>query len=106
MIALQFGYAGMNIITKVSLNRGMSHYVLVVYRHAFATAVIAPFALFFERFKSRLIHVFCLILSVIYFQVIMILTNHLLHFRKMQPKITFPVFMQIFVLALLGSVFC
>ncbi|KZV22486.1 hypothetical protein F511_19706 [Dorcoceras hygrometricum] len=49
MICLQFGYAGMNIITKVSLNRGMSHYVLVVYRHAFATAVIAPFAIFLER---------------------------------------------------------
>jgi len=50
MIALQFGYAGMNIITKVSLNRGMSHYVLVVYRHAFATAVVAPFAFILERF--------------------------------------------------------
>ncbi|KAI3996920.1 hypothetical protein MKX01_021196 [Papaver californicum] len=49
MISLQFGYAGMNIITKVSLNRGMSHYVLVVYRHAFATAAIAPFALVIER---------------------------------------------------------
>ncbi|KAL7138308.1 hypothetical protein ABFS83_10G154000 [Erythranthe nasuta] len=49
MISLQFGYAGMNIITKVSLNRGMSHYVLVVYRHAFATAVIAPFAILLER---------------------------------------------------------
>ncbi|KAH9608649.1 hypothetical protein KSS87_023128 [Heliosperma pusillum] len=49
MICLQFGYAGMNIVTKVSLNGGMSHYVLVVYRHAFATAVIAPFALIFER---------------------------------------------------------
>ncbi|XP_048325380.2 WAT1-related protein At5g07050 [Ziziphus jujuba] len=72
MISLQFGYAGMNIITKVSLNRGMSHYVLVVYRHAFATAIIAPFAFFFER--------------------------------KAQPKITFPVFMQIFILALLGPV--
>ncbi|KAJ8755988.1 hypothetical protein K2173_024533 [Erythroxylum novogranatense] len=72
MISLQFGYAGMNIITKVSLNRGMSHYVLVVYRHAFATAVIAPFALIFER--------------------------------KHQPKITFPIFMQIFVLGLLGPV--
>ncbi|KAJ7009791.1 hypothetical protein D5086_000297 [Populus alba] len=72
MISLQFGYAGMNIITKVSLNRGMSHYVLVVYRHAIATAVIAPFALIFER--------------------------------KMQPRITFPVFIQIFVLALLGPV--
>ncbi|KAJ4720438.1 WAT1-related protein [Melia azedarach] len=72
MISLQFGYAGMNIITKVSLNRGMSHYVLVVYRHAFATAVIAPFAIFLER--------------------------------KAQPKITFKVFMQIFILALLGPV--
>jgi hypothetical protein len=50
MIFLQFGYAGMNIISKVSLSRGMSHYVLVVYRHAFATAVIAPFAFYFERF--------------------------------------------------------
>ncbi|CAL1399953.1 unnamed protein product [Linum trigynum] len=72
MISLQFGYAGMNIITKVSLNHGMSHYVLVVYRHAIATAVIAPFALFFER--------------------------------KGQPKITFPIFIQIFILGLLGPV--
>lgn len=49
IISLQFGYAGMNIITKVSLDRGMSHYVLVVYRHAFATVAIAPFALILER---------------------------------------------------------
>ncbi|PHT30157.1 WAT1-related protein [Capsicum baccatum] len=49
MISLQFGYAGMNVITKVSLNGGMSHYVLVVYRHAFATLAIAPFALVLER---------------------------------------------------------
>ncbi|KAK1386713.1 Plant-drug/metabolite exporter [Heracleum sosnowskyi] len=72
MISLQFGYAGMNIITKVSLNRGMSHYVLVVYRHAFATAVIAPFAIILER--------------------------------KIRPKISFSIFMQIFVLGLLGPV--
>ncbi|KAL6540704.1 hypothetical protein OROMI_024587 [Orobanche minor] len=72
MICLQFGYGGMNIITKVSLNRGMSHYVLVVYRHAFATAVIAPFALVLER--------------------------------KVRPKITFKIFMQLFVLGLLGPV--
>ncbi|XP_031281250.1 WAT1-related protein At5g07050-like [Pistacia vera] len=72
MISLQFGYAGMNIITKVSLNRGMSHYVLVVYRHAFATAVIAPFAIVLER--------------------------------KVRPKITFTIFVQLFVLGLLGPV--
>lgn len=46
---MQFGYAGMNIITKVSLNRGMNHYVLVVYRHAAATIALAPFAFFVER---------------------------------------------------------
>ncbi|KAM3339721.1 WAT1-related protein [Capsicum galapagoense] len=72
MISLQFGYGGMNIITKVSLNRGMSHYVLVVYRNAFATAIIAPFALFLER--------------------------------KIRPKMTFMMFLQIFVLGLLGPV--
>ncbi|KAL3632592.1 hypothetical protein CASFOL_025576 [Castilleja foliolosa] len=72
MICLQFGYAGMNIVTKVSLNSGMSHYVLVVYRHAFATAAIAPFALVLER--------------------------------KVRPKITFTIFMQLFVLGLLGPV--
>ncbi|KAG1370997.1 WAT1-related protein [Cocos nucifera] len=72
MISLQFGYAGMNIITKVSLNHGMSHYVLVVYRHAFATLSIAPFALILER--------------------------------KVRPKLTFWIFMQIFVLGLLGPV--
>ncbi|URE28589.1 auxin-induced protein [Musa troglodytarum] len=49
MMLLQIGYAGMNIITKVSLNHGMSHYVLVAYRHFFATISIAPFALVFER---------------------------------------------------------
>jgi hypothetical protein len=104
MISLQFGYAGMNIITKVSLNRGMSHYVLVVYRHAIATAVIAPFALIFERFKSRPIHGFCLVFDHNFHVSSFILTKYLLHFRKMQPRITFPVFMQIFVLALLGLV--
>ncbi|XP_008795134.2 WAT1-related protein At5g07050-like [Phoenix dactylifera] len=72
MISLQFGYAGMNVITKVSLNHGMSHYVLVVYRHAFATLSIAPFALILER--------------------------------KVRPKLTLWIFMQIFVLGLLGPV--
>lgn len=72
MICLQFGYAGMNIVTKVSLNGGLSHYALVTYRNAIATAVIAPFALLLER--------------------------------KVRPKMTFPIFMQIFVLGLLGPV--
>eukprot|EP01018_Ginkgo_biloba_P010193 Gb_06678 [translate_table: standard] len=66
MISLQFGYAGMNIITKVSLNRGMSHFVLVVYRHAVATAVMAPFAFFLERkvWPKITLPIFCQILAL------------------------------------------
>ncbi|EOA27257.1 hypothetical protein CARUB_v10023376mg [Capsella rubella] len=72
MVCLQFGYAGMNLVTKAVLDRGMSHYVLVAYRNAFATAAIAPFALLSER--------------------------------KVRSKMTFPIFMRIFLLALLGPV--
>jgi hypothetical protein len=62
MISLQFGYAGMNIMTKVSLNRGMNHYVLVVYRHAIATIAMAPFAFFFERYHNVLFNLCILFL--------------------------------------------
>ena len=43
-------YAGLNIISKVSLDKGMSRYVLVVYAHAFATLATAVLAILFERF--------------------------------------------------------
>lgn len=49
MVFLQFGYAGMFVVSVASLKQGMSHYVLVVYRNAVAAAVVAPFALWFER---------------------------------------------------------
>lgn len=49
MTSLQFGFAGMYIITMVSLQHGMNHYVLAAYRHLVATIVIAPFALVLER---------------------------------------------------------
>lgn len=52
MISVQFGFAGMNIISKAAINQGMSHFVLVVYRHAVATVVLVPFAYVLER-KSR-----------------------------------------------------
>jgi hypothetical protein len=50
VILLQFGYAGMFTITKHALDEGMSQHVLVVYRHAVATIVIAPFAFIFDRY--------------------------------------------------------
>ncbi|XP_021716703.1 WAT1-related protein At2g37460-like isoform X1 [Chenopodium quinoa] len=49
VIFLQIGLAGMDILSKVALNRGMSNYVLVVYRHAVATFIIAPFALVLDK---------------------------------------------------------
>ncbi|XP_066328575.1 WAT1-related protein At1g44800-like [Miscanthus floridulus] len=54
MILLQVGFAGMYIVAVASLKRGMSHFVLVVYRNLFATAVMAPFALWFERKRPRM----------------------------------------------------
>uniref|UniRef100_A0A5B7CBX3 WAT1-related protein n=1 Tax=Davidia involucrata TaxID=16924 RepID=A0A5B7CBX3_DAVIN len=52
VIFLQFGLAGMDIISKAALNEGMSNYVFVVYRHAVATIVIAPFAIILDK-KTR-----------------------------------------------------
>lgn len=49
MILLQVGFAGMYVVSVASLKRGMNHFVLVVYRNLVATAVMAPFAIWFER---------------------------------------------------------
>ncbi|XP_044476059.1 WAT1-related protein At4g08290-like [Mangifera indica] len=52
MVFLQFGSAGMYIISMATLNHGMNRYVLIVYRNAIAALVLAPFALILER-KTR-----------------------------------------------------
>ncbi|KAL2485259.1 WAT1-related protein [Abeliophyllum distichum] len=49
VVFLQFGLAGMDILSKAALNEGMSNYVFVVYRHAIATIVIAPLALILDK---------------------------------------------------------
>jgi predicted DNA repair protein MutK len=49
MVLLQVGYAGMYIVSVASLKQGMNHFVLVTYRNIVATAVMMPFAIFFER---------------------------------------------------------
>ncbi|XP_060198047.1 WAT1-related protein At4g08300-like [Lycium barbarum] len=49
MLSLQFGYAGMYIVTMMCFKRGMSHWILVVYRHVFATIAVLPFAIVLER---------------------------------------------------------
>lgn len=49
VIVIQCGNAGLAIIAKDALNKGMNHYTFATYRNLIATIVIAPFALFFER---------------------------------------------------------
>lgn len=49
MVFIQFVYAGMSLLSKAAINDGMNPYVFVVYRQAFATLALAPFAYYFER---------------------------------------------------------
>ncbi|GMI82911.1 Usually multiple acids move in and out Transporters 17 [Hibiscus trionum] len=49
MVSLQFGFAGMYILSTISLKHGMSNFILATYRHVVATIVIAPFAIVLER---------------------------------------------------------
>ncbi|CAL4950281.1 unnamed protein product [Urochloa decumbens] len=49
MVLVQLGFAGMNVVSKVALDAGMSPYVLIAYRNLIAAAFIAPIAYLFER---------------------------------------------------------
>ncbi|KHG23400.1 Auxin-induced 5NG4 [Gossypium arboreum] len=49
IISLQFGYAGMYILSTICMKHGMSNFILATYRHVAATIVIAPFAFVLER---------------------------------------------------------
>ncbi|KAH9735758.1 WAT1-related protein [Citrus sinensis] len=49
VIFMQVGFAGMDVLCKAALNKGMSPYVLVVYRHAAATIAMAPFAVILDQ---------------------------------------------------------
>ncbi|KAB2030747.1 hypothetical protein ES319_D05G254500v1 [Gossypium barbadense] len=52
MLFVQFIYAGMALFSKAAISKGMNPYVFVVYRQAFATITLAPFAFFLERMES------------------------------------------------------
>lgn len=49
VLFLQFGFAGMDVLSKAALNKGMSNYVFVVYRHAIAFAIMTPFAVILDK---------------------------------------------------------
>ncbi|XP_043709561.1 WAT1-related protein At1g09380-like [Telopea speciosissima] len=52
MILVQFGFAGINLISKLALDAGMNPFVLVAYRQVFSALTISPFAYLWER-KTR-----------------------------------------------------
>ncbi|EOY16715.1 PREDICTED: WAT1-related protein At1g43650 isoform X1 [Theobroma cacao] len=54
MLFVQFIYAGMALFSKAAIAKGMSPYVFVVYRQAFATVALAPFAFFLESKQTSL----------------------------------------------------
>jgi hypothetical protein len=64
MILLQIGFAGMYVVAVASLKKGMSHFILVVYRNIFATLFMAPFALYFERYIYINISLYFVYLSI------------------------------------------
>lgn len=50
MVMVQLGFAGMNVVSKLALDTGMSPYVLIAYRNIIAAVFLAPFAYYFERY--------------------------------------------------------
>ncbi|KAG4147783.1 hypothetical protein ERO13_D05G244800v2 [Gossypium hirsutum] len=54
MLFVQFIYAGMALFSKAAISKGMNPYVFVVYRQAFATITLAPFAFFLESKQTSL----------------------------------------------------
>ncbi|KAK4600882.1 hypothetical protein RGQ29_010471 [Quercus rubra] len=52
MLFTQLVYAGMALFSKAAIAKGMNPYVFVVYRQAFASLALAPFAFFLERNKA------------------------------------------------------
>ncbi|ONK63154.1 uncharacterized protein A4U43_C07F11970, partial [Asparagus officinalis] len=53
MVAVQFGFAGLNILSKLAMDSGMSAYVMIAYRQIIASVLLTPIAYFLER-KTRM----------------------------------------------------
>ncbi|KHN41271.1 Auxin-induced protein 5NG4 [Glycine soja] len=54
MLFIQFVYAGMALLSKAAISKGMSPYVFVVYRQAFASVALSPFAFFDSKQSAPL----------------------------------------------------
>ncbi|KAG4938693.1 hypothetical protein JHK82_044484 [Glycine max] len=54
MLFIQFVYAGMALLSKAAISKGMSPYVFVVYRQALASVALSPFAFFDSKQSAPL----------------------------------------------------
>lgn len=54
MLFIQFVYAGMALLSKAAISKGMSPYVFVVYRQIFASLALSPFAYFDSKHATPL----------------------------------------------------
>ncbi|KAG5087978.1 hypothetical protein JHK86_000590 [Glycine max] len=54
MLFIQFVYAGMALLSKAAISKEMSPYVFVVYRQAFASVALSPFAFFDSKQSAPL----------------------------------------------------
>lgn len=50
VILIQFIYTGMPIISKAALDIGLSPFVFVFYRQAFATVMLVPLSIILARY--------------------------------------------------------
>ncbi|CAB4274005.1 unnamed protein product [Prunus armeniaca] len=92
-------FAGFPVVIKVSLDKGMSCYVLVVYGHAFGTLATALLALLFESLHKNMAP------SSNMNSILWRLINHnLSRDRKNESKISVPIIRNVFFLGLLGGV--
>lgn len=101
MVLVHLAYTFLYLLTEASFNHGMDAHVFVTYRHALGCLVIFPFAYFLERYR--------ILMCVCVFVHIYIsnthadtLDFHFLSCRKVRPKLTLALFLEIFVLSLIG----
>lgn len=65
MLFIQFVYAGMALLSKAAISKGMSPYVFVVYRQIFASLALSPFAYF-----DRLYNCYFIFIPFSFYQII------------------------------------
>ncbi|KAF0916920.1 hypothetical protein E2562_015094 [Oryza meyeriana var. granulata] len=79
MVMVQLGFAGMNVVSKLALDTGMSPYVLIAYRNIIAAVFLAPFAYYFER-KSGMVITKKVLVQIFFSSIFGATLNQVLYF--------------------------